>query len=62
MTAMCQAMEDVEDTRDARAAVWQKQGNERHIDLAPRVIETLRSLPDRGGPVFQPRYSAGICK
>lgn len=47
------------DIRGARAVVWQKQGNERHVDLVPRVIAALCSLPDRDGPVFRPRYRRG---
>jgi len=42
------------DLRGARAVVWQKQGNERHIDLPPRVCAALASLPHRDGIVFRP--------
>ncbi|WP_338332814.1 site-specific integrase [Acetobacter sp. LMG 32666] len=48
------------DIRGARAVVWQKQGNERHIELVPRAISALVALPDRDGPVFRPRYRRGI--
>jgi len=30
-----------------RVVVWQKQGNERHSDLPPRVYASLASLPYR---------------
>jgi|GEM_PF-444806 len=42
------------DLRGGRAVVWQKQGNERHIDLPPRVCASLASLPNRDGRVFRP--------
>ncbi|MBF0851014.1 tyrosine-type recombinase/integrase [Gluconobacter sp. R75690] len=42
------------DLKGKRAVVWQKQGNERHIDLPPRVCESLASLPNRDGRVFRP--------
>ncbi|MBS1054808.1 tyrosine-type recombinase/integrase [Gluconobacter kondonii] len=42
------------DLRGRRAVVWQKQGNERHIDLPPRVCASLASLPNRDGRVFRP--------
>lgn len=48
------------DLRGARVVVWQKQGNERHVDLPPRVVNILQALPDRDGPVFRPRYRRGI--
>jgi integrase len=42
------------DLRGARAVVWQKQGNERHVDLPPVVIAALASLPHREGFVHRP--------
>jgi len=49
------------DLRGARARVWQKQDNERRVDLPPRVLIALRTIPficERTGPVFRsaPRY------
>ncbi|WP_252350171.1 tyrosine-type recombinase/integrase [Gluconobacter cerinus] len=43
------------DIRGKRAVVWQKQGNERRIDLPPRVILALLTLGHRDGPVFRPK-------
>ncbi|MGC5748458.1 tyrosine-type recombinase/integrase [Gluconobacter sp. NFX36] len=42
------------DLRGQRAVVWQKQGNERHIDLPARVCAALAALPNRDGRVFRP--------
>ncbi len=42
------------DLRGNRCVVWQKQGNERHVDLPPVVIRTLTCLPWREGRVFRP--------
>ncbi|KXV65616.1 tyrosine-type recombinase/integrase [Gluconobacter oxydans] len=42
------------DLRGRRAVVWQKQGNERHIDLPLRVCNALAALPNRDGRVFRP--------
>ena len=42
------------DLRGSRAVVWQKQGNERHIDLPPVVVAALDALPHREGRVFRP--------
>ncbi|MCK8786118.1 site-specific integrase [Roseomonas sp. NAR14] len=42
------------DLRGSRATVWQKQGNERDVDLAPVVVAALSGLPHREGPVFRP--------
>lgn len=42
------------DLRGARAVVWQKQDNERHIDLPPAVVTALDALPGREGRVFRP--------
>ena len=44
------------DIRGRRAVVWQKQGNERYVELVPRVINSLLSLKDRDGPVFRPKH------
>jgi len=41
------------DLRGARATVWQKQGNERRIDLPPVCVDSLAALPHRKGQVFQ---------
>lgn len=43
------------DLRGKRAVVWQKQGNERRVDLPPCVIRSLLTLGHRDGPVFRPR-------
>lgn len=40
----------------ARCVVWQKQGNERHIDLPPVVVLTLSGIPWRTGRVFRPAH------
>lgn len=51
------------DLHGARATVWQKQGNERRIDLPGRVLTALRALPEREGAVFRPavtRLSKGL--
>lgn len=42
------------DLKGNRCVVWQKQGNERHVDLPPVVIRTLTCLPWREGRVFRP--------
>ncbi|WP_406238136.1 tyrosine-type recombinase/integrase [Acetobacter orientalis] len=42
------------DLDGARAVVWQKQGNERHIDLPKVVLIALRGIPWRDGRVFRP--------
>jgi integrase len=50
------------DLHGARARVWQKQGNERLVDLPPRVLSALRAIPylgdEREGAIFRsaPRY------
>ncbi len=41
------------DLRGARATVWQKQGNERRIDLPPCVVAALAALEHRDGAVFR---------
>lgn len=43
------------DLRGARAVVWQKQGDQRDVDLPPVVVAALAALPDRSGPVFRPK-------
>lgn len=53
------------DLRGARAVVWQKQDNERHVDLPPVVVAALSRLPHREGRVFRPvrsRRPAGAKK
>lgn len=45
---------DATDLRGARARVWQKQGNERQVDLPPVVVAALASLPHREGNLFRP--------
>lgn len=42
------------DLRGHQAVVWQKQGNERRLDLVPVVLEALKALPHRVGHVFRP--------
>lgn len=42
------------DLKGRRAVLWQKQGNERHADLPPVVIEALLQLPWRNGRLFRP--------
>ncbi|MFT9046229.1 tyrosine-type recombinase/integrase [Acetobacter orientalis] len=42
------------DLRGKRAVVWQKQDDERHIDLPPVVVLALESLEWRTGRVFRP--------
>lgn len=42
------------DLRGARAVVWQKQQNERHVDLPPAAIAALAGLRLREGRVFRP--------
>ncbi|GEB03631.1 hypothetical protein GRO01_12070 [Gluconobacter roseus NBRC 3990] len=42
------------DLRGKQAVVWQKQGNERRLDLVPVVMEALEALPHRHGHVFRP--------
>ncbi|MBR0683978.1 site-specific integrase [Roseomonas eburnea] len=42
------------DLRGARAVVWQKQGNERQVDLPLVVCDALDGLPHRHGHVFRP--------
>jgi integrase len=44
------------DLRGCRARVWQKQGNERRVELPPRVIAALTTIPfigQRQGHVFR---------
>lgn len=54
------------DLDGARAVVWQKQGNERHIDLPPVALITLSGIPWREGRVFRPvqkrRDSQGVLR
>lgn len=54
------------DLEGARAVVWQKQGNERHIDLPTVAVIALRGIPWREGRVFRPavkrRDSRGIMR
>ncbi|GAN72157.1 integrase [Acetobacter syzygii] len=38
----------------ARAVVWQKQGNQRHVDMPPCVIDWLKRIEWREGHVFRP--------
>lgn len=47
------------DLRGRRATVWQKQENERDIDLPPVVMAALSALPHREGPVFRPPHRPG---
>lgn len=42
------------DLRGAQATVWQKQDNERLVDLPPVVVAALSALPHRKGRVFRP--------
>lgn len=42
------------DLRGARAVVWQKQGNHRHVDLPPVVLAALSAIEGRDGRVFRP--------
>jgi len=42
------------DLRRKQAVVWQKQGNERRLDLVPVVMEAPEALPHRHGHVFRP--------
>lgn len=54
---MAEALEltwDGVDLRGARATVWQKQQNERLVDLPPVVVAALKALPHREGAVFRP--------
>lgn len=54
---MSEALElewDKVDLRGARAVVWQKQGNERQVDLPPVVVASLAALPHREGRLFRP--------
>lgn len=37
-----------------RAVVWQKQDDERHIDLPPTVVQAMESIKGRTGRVFRP--------
>ena len=52
------------DLRGARARVWQKQGNERQVDLPPRVLAALLAIPlqgeERTGAVFRPVLSRAL--
>ncbi|MFE8872744.1 tyrosine-type recombinase/integrase [Acetobacter persici] len=54
------------DLDGARAVVWQKQGNERHIDLPPVAVIALSGIPWRDGRVFRPatkrRDSQGVMR
>ncbi|MFE8873973.1 tyrosine-type recombinase/integrase [Acetobacter persici] len=47
------------DLKGARCVVWQKQGNERHVDLPPVVIRAMVSLAWREGRVFRPGGQKG---
>lgn len=47
------------DLHGARAVVWQKQQNERHVDLPPVVVAALTALPNREGHVFRPPKRRG---
>lgn len=40
------------DLKGRRAVLWQKQGNQRHIDLPPVVMKALSGLPHRSERVF----------
>ena len=54
---MAEALEltwDRVDLRGARATLWQKQQNEREVDLPPVVLAALQALPHREGAVFRP--------
>lgn len=42
------------DLKGGRATVWQKQKNDRHIDLPPVVLASLSALSHREGFVFRP--------
>jgi integrase len=42
------------DLAGKRAVVWQKQGDERHIDLPPVVVNALEGIKGRVGRVFRP--------
>jgi integrase len=64
---MSEALEltwDRVDLYGARARVWQKQGNERRVDLPPRVLTALRAIPFEGetreGAVFRPVLSRAV--
>jgi integrase len=64
---MSEALEltwDRVDLHGARARVWQKQGNERRVDLPPRVLTALRAIPINGeareGAVFRPVLSRAV--
>lgn len=48
------------DLHGRRASVWQKQGNERHVDLPPVAVTALASLPHREGHVFRPPVKGGV--
>lgn len=48
------------DLRGARAVVWQKQGNERRVDLPPVVLTALATLQERDGFVFKPPAKGGV--
>ncbi len=47
------------DLRGSRAVVWQKQGNERQVDLPPVVLTALATISHRDGHVFRPAPRAG---
>ncbi|RVT91685.1 site-specific integrase [Rhodovarius crocodyli] len=47
------------DLRGGRATVWQKQQDERDVELPPAVLAALSALPLRKGPVFRPPARAG---
>ncbi|MFT8944383.1 MAG: site-specific integrase [Acetobacter pasteurianus] len=42
------------DIKGHRAVVWQKQGDERHIDLPPIVVRALEDIVPKAGRVFRP--------
>lgn len=42
------------DLSGRRVVVWQKQGDERHIDLPPVVVRALDAIETRTGRVFRP--------
>jgi integrase len=55
-TRLSEALElewEAVDLAHARAVVWQKQGNERTLDLPPAVVAALANLPGRDGRVFR---------
>lgn len=48
------------DLKGAQCVVGQKQGNERYVDMPPRVVAALSALPHRVGAVFRssaPKYN-----